>query len=300
MNVFSENNNEKTALVQLHLSILLAGFTGIFGRLITLHEVDIVVYRLVLSSLLVFVMLGFPRIGWRNVIRMMFCGVLLGFHWLLFYGSIKASNVSIGVVCYSLISFYTVFIEPCFFGTSFSWRNLLLSLFSVLGVCLIFSFDTRYRLGIGIGVVSSLVSALYTMTTKHFSSGVPVRAVLAYEIYGGLIGVALLAPVYLHVFPPEADVLQLPLGANLAYLVVFVLFCTLGLYWFQFLSFKKISTFTVNLSYNLEPIYSIVLAFLLLGEAHQLNVAFYCGLILIFSSVAVKTLKSLSGRDVEG
>ena len=36
----------KTAFIQLHLSVMLAGFTGLFGKLITLNEVDIVWYRM--------------------------------------------------------------------------------------------------------------------------------------------------------------------------------------------------------------------------------------------------------------
>ncbi len=91
----------KKGFIQLHLSVFLAGFTGLFGRLITLNEVDIVWYRMLFTSAILLVFTGLPRVGWRKFLQLCGCGALLGFHWILFYGSIKASNVSIGVICFS-------------------------------------------------------------------------------------------------------------------------------------------------------------------------------------------------------
>ena len=95
-------NETRKGFIQLHLSVLLAGFTGLFGRLITLNEVDIVWYRMLFTTCILLVFTGLPRIGWRKFLQLCGCGALLGFHWILFYGSIKASNVSIGVICFSL------------------------------------------------------------------------------------------------------------------------------------------------------------------------------------------------------
>ena len=107
----------KEAFFKLHLSVLLAGATGIFGRLISLNEGLLVWYRMLLAGLL-FALLSavrrrFPRIGWKEVFKIGGIGILLGLHWVFFYGSIKASNISIGVVCFSLVSFFTAFLEPC-------------------------------------------------------------------------------------------------------------------------------------------------------------------------------------------
>ena len=153
-------NETQKGFVQLHLSVLLAGFTGLFGRLITLNEVDIVWYRMLFTSLILLVFTGLPRVGWRKFLQLCGCGALLGFHWILFYGSIKASNVSIGVICFSLIGFFTAVFEPLLFKKHFSWLELCFSLITVLGVFCIFSFDARYRYGIAIGVVSSAVWCL--------------------------------------------------------------------------------------------------------------------------------------------
>ena len=145
----------RKGFIQLHLSVLLAGFTGLFGRLITLNEVDIVWYRMLFTSCILLVFTGLPRVGWRKFLQLCGCGALLGLHWILFYGSIKASNVSIGVICFSLIGFFTAIFEPILDRKRLSWVELLFSLITVAGVLCIFSLDARYRYGIAIGVVSS-------------------------------------------------------------------------------------------------------------------------------------------------
>ena len=106
---------ENKAFIQLHLSVFLAGFTGLFGKLITLNEVDIVWYRMFFTSLILLVFTGLPRVGWKKFLQIAGCGALLGLHWMLFYSSIKASNVSIGVVCFALVGFFTAIFEPIVF-----------------------------------------------------------------------------------------------------------------------------------------------------------------------------------------
>ena len=86
-------NETRRGFIDLHLGVLLAGFTGLFGRLITLNEVDIVWYRMLFTSICLLFITGLPRIGWKKILRICVCGALLGLHWILFYGSIKASNV---------------------------------------------------------------------------------------------------------------------------------------------------------------------------------------------------------------
>ena len=131
----------KKSFIQLHLSVLLAGFTGLFGKLITLNEVDIVWYRMFFTSMILLVFTGLPRVATRKMLQLAGCGALLGLHWMLFYGSIKASNVSIGVICFSLVGFFTAFIEPMVYHRRISWKEVLFSLITLCGLLFIFSFD---------------------------------------------------------------------------------------------------------------------------------------------------------------
>ena len=267
----------RKGFVQLHLSVMLAGFTGLFGRLITLNEVDIVWYRMLFTSLILLVFTGLP---------------LLGFHWILFYGSIKASNVSIGVICFSLIGFFTALFEPMIFKRKVSWLELLFSLITVAGVLCIFSLDARYRYGIMIGVVSSAVCALYAICNKKASVGVRSRTVLMYQMSGGLVAMSVIIPIYLFFFPSQQPVVVVPEGSNLWYMLCHALFCTVGMYLLQIQALKRLSAFTVNLTYNLEPCYTIILAFLIFGEGREINFSFYIGIGLILLSVLLQTRRA--------
>lgn len=278
--------------IQLHLSVLLAGFTGLFGRLITLNEVDIVWYRMLFTSCILLVFTGLPKLKWRKVLQLCGCGALLGFHWILFYGSIKASNVSIGVICFSLIGFFTAIFEPIIFKRKISWVELCYSLITVAGVLCIFSFDARYRYGIMIGVVSSAVCALYAICNKKASVGIRSRDVLLYQMSGGLVIVSMIIPIYLYFFPSNQPVMVIPAGTNLWFMLCHALFCTVGMYLLQIQALKRLSAFTVNLTYNLEPCYTIILAFLIFGEGREINFSFYLGIAMILLSVLLQSMRS--------
>ena len=282
---------ENKAFIQLHLSVFLAGFTGLFGKLITLNEVDIVWYRMFFTSLILLVFTGLPRVGWKKFLQIAGCGALLGLHWMLFYCSIKASNVSIGVVCFALVGFFTAIFEPMIFRRRVSWSELLISLITVAGLLCIFSFDARYRYGISIGVVSSAACALYAICNKKVSVGVRSRTMLMYQMSGGIFGVSIIIPFYLMVFPAGQDVMVIPAGSNLWWMLCHALFCTIGMYLLQIQALKQLSAFTVNLTYNLEPCYTILLAFLFFGEVRELNLSFYAGIALVILSVVLQTLK---------
>ena len=160
----------KEAFIKLHISIILAGFTGLFGKLITLNEGLLVWYRMLFAAIMLFIILWgsgkLKRTSFREVLKIAGTGLLLGLHWVFFYGSIKAANVSIGVVCFSLVGFFTALLEPLIIGRRVSVKELLFSLVTVCGIVLIFQFDTRYRTGIIIGVISSALAALCTITNK--------------------------------------------------------------------------------------------------------------------------------------
>ena len=282
---------ENKAFIQLHLSVFLAGFTGLFGKLITLNEVDIVWYRMFFTSLILLVFTGLPRVGWKKFLQIAGCGALLGLHWMLFYCSIKASNVSIGVVCFALVGFFTAIFEPMIFRRRVSWAELLLSLITVAGLLCIFSFDARYRYGISIGVVSSAACALYAICNKKVSVGVRSRTMLMYQMSGGIFGVSIIIPFYLMVVPAGQDVIVIPAGSNLWWMLCHALFCTIGMYLLQIQALKQLSAFTVNLTYNLEPCYTILLAFLFFGEVRELNLSFYAGIALVILSVVLQTLR---------
>lgn len=285
--------SRRKSVLLLHLAVFMAGFTGLFGKLITLNEVDLTFYRCSFSFLILLVFVGIPRVSWRKLLAILCCGALQGVHWMLFYGSIKASNVSIGVVCYALVGFFTAFIEPLVFHKKISFTELLLSALTLLGLVFIFSFDTRYQVGIVIGVASSLIAAIYITLNKRFSEGVRTRNFLFYQMLGGTLAMLFIRPIYLTLAGIQEPSVVVPSDSDLWWLLALSLFFTVGAYMLQLLSLHKLSAFTVNLTYNLEPVYSIAMAFLFFGEARQLNFSFYVGLFLVFLSVILQTARSL-------
>ncbi len=294
----------RRSFIYLHAGILLAGFTGLFGRLITLHETTMVWYRMLLAFLCLLPFIGLPKIGYRKILKIAFCGGLLGLHWILFYGSIKLSNISIGTVCYALVGFFTAFIEPIAFRRRISTSEVLFSFLTVVGLICIFSLDPRYRLGIIVGTVSSAVAAIYSVINKRMMtsdssshSDIGTKTILLYQMIGGLIVISLLIPIYLYIFPPQQKVVVIPTGNNLFYLFLLAFFCTAVLYIFYINSLKTLSAFTVSLSYNLEPIYTIILAFTFFGEGRELNASFYLGISLIILGVMLQTIRSIHNKQ---
>ncbi|WP_345988164.1 DMT family transporter [Chryseobacterium sp. Chry.R1] len=284
----------KKSYVLLHLAVILAGFTGIFGKLISLNEGLLVWYRLLFSTLILFVILKslrFPyMISTRGKFHIAKVGILITLHWLFFYASIKYANISIGVVCYCLTSFFTAVFKPLIDKERFKISELLLSLLTVFGISLIFHFDTSYQLGIGLGVISSAIGALYTIFNKRLVQHYDTKVINYYQMLSGTVCLGTVLPVYLYFFPVES---MIPGMKDIGYLMILALFCTVGLYVIFAEVLKKIPAFTVNLTFNLEPVYAIIMAFLFFNESKQVNHSFYIGLSLIITSVVLQTIISI-------
>lgn len=278
----------KVDYLKLHISVLLAGFTGLFAKLISLNEVIIVWYRMAFAFVLFAVMLFFMKKKPldKDYLKISSLGALLAVHLMFFFGSIKYSNVSIGVVCYSLVGFFTVIFEPLICKIKFSFIELCYSLIAVLGIFLIFNFDTSFRFGIILGVISAALFALYTIYNKIIEVGKSSRCMLFYELLGGTIFMTVFVPIY----AKFAHITTfLPNGIEWFWIIILAFFCTVILYLLHIAVLKTLSAFTVSLTGNLEPIYGILFAIIFLGEAHELTLSFYIGMILILLSVFLQS-----------
>lgn len=282
----------KKAFIQLHLSVFLAGFTGILGKLITLNEGLLVWYRLLITVVTLYILFRWQgtlkKLPWREIVPIGATGLIVALHWLFFYGSIKYANVSIGVVCFSLTSLFTAIFDPLINRRRFEPVELLLSLLTLCGILLIFHFDTQYRTGIILGIISAMFAALFTVFNKRLIRKHDTSTITFYELTTGLLGLTLFMPLYLFVFKPVS---LLPTGMDIVYLLILAWFCTVLMYLLSMSALKKISPFTVNLCFNLEPVYSIVMAFVLFHENKYLNPAFYAGLGCIILSVVLQMVR---------
>ncbi|BAV07250.1 hypothetical protein FLA_3273 [Filimonas lacunae] len=277
--------------------MLLAGFTGVFGKLISLNEGLLTWYRVFFSTIILFLALKLfkvsTRITLKEKLRIAAVGMIITIHWIFFYGSIKYSNISIGVVCYCLTSFFTAVFKPLIDRSKFKLSELLLSALTLLGISLIFHFDASYKLGIALGVISSSFAALYTIFNERLVQHYDSKLINFYQMFGGTAGLGMLLPVYLHFFPVTS---LLPGTQDTIYLLLLSLFCTVGLYVLFAEVLKKIPAFTVNLSFNLEPIYAIIMAFLFFNESKEINFSFYVGLFFVMASVGLQSWMVARGK----
>lgn len=285
----------KNAFLKLHISVLIAGFTGIFGKLISLNEGLLVWYRIAFSvAILTGILLvtrRLKRLPLSEGLGIALAGVLLMLHWVFFYGSIKYANVSVGVVCFSMTSFFTALFDPLMSRRRFSAAELFLSGLTILGVALIFHFDTKYRTGILLGIVSSAVVAVFTVRNKVLAMRYESGLLTLYLLAGGIVALTVMMPVYLYYFPVASPVPNL---ADLGYLLILSVVCTIVMYFLINQALKSISAFTVNLSFNLEPVYTIILAVFLFRENREFTPAFYFGLFLIVLSMILQTVRDVS------
>lgn len=290
----------KKAFLQLHIAVLLAGFTGILGRLITLNEGLLVWYRLFITviTLWIFFFLTrkIKRIPFGEMMRIFGVGFIAAMHWVTFYGSIKYANVSVALVCFSAIGFFTALLEPLLLKKKFSWQEILLGIMVMAGIYLIFHFDPKYKTGIIIGIISALLGCLFPIFNRSFLQRHSSETVTLYELTGGLISLSLLMPFYLKMFKADHYLPTLP---DFLWLLVLAWFCTVLAFQLAMNALRKISAFTVNLSYNLEPLYGILLAFVVYKENKYLGPAFYAGLGLIVLSVVLQSMRVYRQRKQE-
>src|SRR5580658_3402883 len=160
----------RKAFIQLHIAVLLAGFTGILGRLITLNEGLLVWYRLMITAITLWVMAYIQKrpisINFKDLLKIFGVGAIAALHWVTFYGSIKYANVSIALVCFSGVGFFTALFEPMVLNTRLNRLELLLGLIIVAGVSFIFHFDPAYKSGIIIGIISAMLGSLFPILNK--------------------------------------------------------------------------------------------------------------------------------------
>lgn len=290
----------RKAFLQLHLAILLAGFTAILGKLITLNEGYLTLYRLILSSATLFLLLYFrkelKRIPVRSIFKLFGIGAIVALHWIFFYGSIKYSNVSVSVTCLSAIGFFTSICEPLIMRRRIDMVEVFLGLLAICGIYLIFDFYPEYKMGIIFGLISALLACLFPIFNKRVLTQYDSKTVTFYEMTGGMLALFFILPIYFQFFPAAYAI---PTWSDFLWLLILAWGCTVFAFILSLNALSKLSAFTTNLSYNFEPIYSIIMAFIIFKENKLLGSGFYYGLLLIMTAVSLQMLRVYLDRKKE-
>ena len=278
----------KKAFIQLHIAVFLAGFTGLAGRLIDLNEGLLVWYRLFITSVTMWILFYFTkklrRVAWKDILKLTGVGFLSALHWVTFYGSIKYSNISVALVCFSAVGFFTALLEPWLFRKKMNWIELFLGVLVMIGIYIIFQFDGKYQTGIILGVISAVLIAISMIYFKTFVAKLGSETTLTYQLTGALVSLSLVMPLYLYRFPTDYIIPNLK---DWMWLLILAWFCSVIAFQFTGHAIKKLSAFTVNLTFNLEPVYGILLAFMIFKENKLLSIWFFVGLAIILSSLII-------------
>ena len=278
---------------QMHACVLLWGFTAILGKAITLPAMALVVWRM---GLVAAALLLLPRV-WRGMAalpaRLLLVyagiGVLVALHWLTFYGAIKLANASVAVTCLALATVFVPMVEPWITGKRFEPRELLLGVAVVPGVALVVGgVPAGMRLGIVVGTVSAVLVAFFGALNKRYVTQADPLTVTCVELGAGGLVLALLTPL----LPWFGSPLMLPGLNDAVLLLVLAMACTLLPFALSLVALRHMSAFSAQLAVNLEPIYAIVLAVLLLNEQRELGAMFYAGVAIILAGVFAHPLLS--------
>jgi drug/metabolite transporter (DMT)-like permease len=280
----------KKAYLELHFTVFLFGFTGILGKLISLEELPLVWWRMFLTSLsfLVFlptILRAIKKVNDLKFIRhLAFIGVLVAIHWVCFFVSIKYSNVSIALICFSTTTFFTALLEPIMTKAKFNKYEIGLGLLIIPGMYLIVNaVKSEYIFGVVLGVIGALLATVFSIMNKKIVTRIDAVSITAIELSSGWAFLSLIIPFYFIYFTEQPF---LPNGwEDMTYLLVLSLVCTTLAYILSIRILKYLSAFTVNLTISLEPIYAIIMAFILFQENKELSGNFYWGAIIILAAV---------------
>ena len=272
--------------IQLHIAVFLYGLTAILGDLITIPAASLVWWRVLITciSLLFLVKFGADilKIPRRLILKLLGVGVIVGIHWVAFYGSIKFSNASIALIALSTTTLFTSLIEPLIFRRKPDPLQILFGLLIIPGIYLIVrNIEGDLMMGLYIGILSAFMAALFSVMNKGLVDQVDPFPLTFVEMGGVFIFLSLLYPIFsANYYNPFV-----PVGMDWLYLIILSLLCTSFAYYLGLLALKKMSAFETNLIINLEPVYGIILAIIILKEHRELGLRFYLGVIIILMVV---------------
>ena len=281
----------RTAYIKMHLAIFLWGFTGLLGQKIDLNEGMLVWYRMLLSSMAIlgifYYRKSFPKIKSKEIWMIGAIGFLVMLHWVAFYGSIKASSISVAMICLSAIALFSSILEPLINKAPFDFVEILFSAMAVTGISTIYNSDVTASTGIILGLISAFLSALFSTFNKRIAGKYETLTISFIELSFGFGFLTLLLPVY---FMFAESTKLLPDWSDLFYLLILSLFCTVLTWILSLQALRKVSAYTMGLALNLEPIYGIILAILFANEGRLMNSGFITGAIIILGTVVLHTI----------
>jgi drug/metabolite transporter (DMT)-like permease len=283
------NTAQTSDYLKLHFIVFLWGSTAVIGKLISIPAVEMIFYRMLLASLGMIALMLIKKesflIPTKDIIKLLLVGILVSTHWIAFFGSGQVSTASVSLVGFATASLWTAIIEPLSNRKKIQPLEIGLGFFVIAGLYIIFSFDFDFFLGLGLGILSGLLLAIFAVINSHLVRRIPSTTITMYEMLGGFLFTSAVLPIY-KIYWAKGGELQLsPTQMDWLYISILAIVCSVYAYSLSVELMKKISVFTIQLALNLEPVYGIIMAVILLNEGKYLNTPFYIGTTIILLAV---------------
>ena len=282
----------------MHFIVLIWGFTGVLGRLISVNALDLVWHRIVLAVVFLWAyqrLLGgslqrIPsrRLGWTLLLN----GLVLMVHWVTFYAAIKLSNISLTLACLSTGPLFTAFLEPLFFRRKLVWSEVAVSFGVVVGLLMVVGSVQGQGLAIAVGLLSSALSALFSVLNGRIVRDMEAASISFWELLAGLGGLSL----YLFATRDLPGTLAAPSPSDWAFLALLASICTAFAFVQSVRIMRYLSPFTVVLTISMEPIYGILLALLVFGADEAMPPLFYAGFAVVLLMLLANAWVQRRGR----
>lgn len=270
----------------LHLTVLIWGFTGVLGELITVSALHLVWYRVVIAAtslLLYYLVRKKPlQIPKKYLLQYLGVGVIVGMHWVMFFHAIKVSTVSVTLVTLSSVTLFTAILEPLINRKRISIADVIVGLFIIFGIYLIFKFEFQYFWGIIFGLSCAFCASIFSILNARMVKKGSASTITLYEMIGAWIGVSLVM-----LFTGDFDEQMILSQSDLYYLLLLGIVCTAIAYVLGVAVMRELSAFTVALTTNMEPVYGIILALLVFGQQEAMSTGFYFGAVIVLAAVFV-------------
>ena len=275
----------------LHFLVFIAGFTAILGELITISAIPLVWFRMVMASILMFIYIKIAKVKIKitpkSILRLSIAGIIIALHWITFFGAIDEANISIALSMFSTGAFFASFIEPVIYKRSIIWYEIVFGIIVIIGVFIITQSEIKYLTGILLGISSAFFSSLFAVLNGKFLKQHTATVISFYEFLSGVFFISIYILVFGDGFSIEFFSLS---SSDFGFLFILASICTAYAFIASVYVMKLISPYTVVLTYNLEPIYGIILAIILFPETEIMSSSFYYGAIIILITVLLNGL----------
>ena len=288
--------NKSKSILHFHFIVFIFGFTAILGSLISINSFQIVWFRVLIAALTIIVVIKILKksiqISLSQLLMLMLCGFLISLHWVFFFEAIKVSNVSVTLSILSLGAFITSFLEPFFYKKKIVKYEVFLGIIVAVGTIIVFKTQFHYLEGIIYALIAVLLSVFFTLINGKIINYLPSLTISFYELASGFL---ILSFILLVRGELSSEIIKITQD-DLLWLLILGTLCTGYAFVISVDVMKHLSPYTLMISINMEPIYGMLLAYLILSDKEQMSSQFYVGFSLIFFSVIINGYLKLRAK----